>query len=191
MGEFVSKHIENNRTGQTEKRNEPEHCAQREEPEFFACPKPLGHGRARKDSEKCLAENSADRQQKERENKLHPSRRDHEWIRCRNPESIRGPRDISDDLPVALGIAPSAVGCRFSLRCCQSCRRLRRLTHANARPNREFPPVNLLGCRPGWKKRSNSINSPHFDVPYPTLFVSDPVYTYRLLNTGIFVEVMS
>src|SRR5207247_4767054 len=54
MGELVSKHIEENRARQPEERNQPEACAQREEPKFFSRPKPLGHGRARKDGEKCL-----------------------------------------------------------------------------------------------------------------------------------------
>src|SRR4029434_4867570 len=112
MGELVSKDIEDNRARQPKERDQPEDCAQGEEPKFFARPKSLRHGRTRKDSEKCLAENGADRQQKERENKLHPSCRDHEWIRCRNPESIRGPRDISDDLPVAFGVTPYASVCR-------------------------------------------------------------------------------
>jgi len=120
MGELVSKHIEDNRARQSEKRDQPEECAQREEPKFFPRPKPLAQCRARKDSEKCLAENGTDRHQKERKNKLHPSGRDHEWIRCRNPESIRGPRDISDDLPVAFGVTPYASVCRSSLRRSQS-----------------------------------------------------------------------
>jgi len=120
MSELVSKHIEENRAGQTEKRDQPEDCAQREEPKFFARPKPLRHGCARKDSEKCLAENCADWQQKDRNDELHPSCRDHQRIRCRNPESIRGPRDISDDLPVAFGVTPSASVCRSSLRRSQS-----------------------------------------------------------------------
>src|SRR5882724_4544510 len=120
MGELMSKHIEDNRARQPEERDQPEDRAQREEPKFFARPKPLRHGRARKDGEKCLTDNGADRQQKECENKLYPSCRDHEGIRRGNPESIRGPRDISNDLPVALGVPPYTSVCRSSLRRSQS-----------------------------------------------------------------------
>src|SRR5439155_22164630 len=104
----MSKDVDHNWTWQPEEGNQPEESAQREEPKFFARPKPLGHGRARKDSEKCLAKNCAGWQQKHCEDKLHPTRRDYERRRCRNPESIRSPRDVSDNLPVAFGVTPSA-----------------------------------------------------------------------------------
>src|SRR5439155_4879488 len=88
MGEFMSEDIKHDRPGQAEESDQPEDCAQGEEPKFFARPKPLGDGRACKDREKCLAENGADWQQKDRKNKLHPSCGDDQWIR-RGNESRR------------------------------------------------------------------------------------------------------
>jgi|SRR6266480_1174666 len=118
MSEFVSKDVDHNWAGQTEEGNQPEESAQGEKPKLFARPKPLRNGRARKDGEKCLTENCADRQQKNRKHKSHPTRGDRERIR-RGNESGR-PRDTSDHLPVALRFSLTAAVRRSSLRCSQS-----------------------------------------------------------------------
>src|SRR6266516_1526831 len=116
----MSKDVDHNWAWQPEEGNQPEESAQREEPKFFARPKPLRNGRARKDGEKCLTENCADRQQKNRKHKFHPTRGEHERIR-RGNESGR-PRDTSDHLPVALRFSLTAAAVRrSSLRCSQRC----------------------------------------------------------------------
>jgi len=116
MGEFMSEDVEDNRPGQAEERDQPKDRAQRKEPKFFACPKPLRHGCVRKDSEKCLRKNRADRQQKNCENKLHPACGYRKWIRRRN-ESCRS-RDISDDLSAT--VRSTLFICRSSIRRSQS-----------------------------------------------------------------------
>ena len=126
MCKFMSKDVDHNWAGQTEERNQPENSAQGEEPKLFACPKPLRDGRARKNREKCLTQNCADRQQKNRKDKLYPTCGHRERIGLGN-ESSR-PRDTSDHLSVALRFSPAAAVRRSSLRCSQSCRRLRRFT---------------------------------------------------------------
>src|SRR5439155_20439034 len=112
----MSKDVDHNWAWQPEEGNQPEESAQREEPKFFARPKPLRNGRARKDGEKCLTENCADRQQKNRKDKVHPTRGHRERIRR---ESGR-PRDTSNHFPVALRFSPAAAARRSSLRCSQS-----------------------------------------------------------------------
>src|SRR6266581_5169473 len=112
MGQLVSEHVKDNWARQTEESDQPENCAQREEPELFARPKPLRHGRARKDSEKCLTKNCTDRQQKNRKNKLYPACGDHERI-GRGNESC-SPRDASDDLSAT--VRSTLFVCRSSIR---------------------------------------------------------------------------
>jgi hypothetical protein len=117
MGEFMPEYVDNNRAGQPEECDQPENRAQGEEPKLFACPKPLRYGRARKDSEKCLTENCADRQQKNREHKFYPARGHDQRVGRRNDCSRPG--DIPDDLFRAARFPLSAIGGRSSLRCSQ------------------------------------------------------------------------
>src|SRR5207247_5176314 len=107
-------------TQKTEECDKPQHRAQRKKPKFSACPQPLRSRRAREYGEKCLSKNGADRDQKNRKNKFHPTRRHRKRI-GRSDEASRGrARDTSDNLPAALGFAPSAIVCRSSLRCSQN-----------------------------------------------------------------------
>src|SRR5689334_2422100 len=84
VGQFVSKYINQDRARKAKKRNQPEHRAQREKPKLFPCPKPLHNRYARECGKKCLTENCADWQKKNRKNEFHPARRDRERIGHRN-----------------------------------------------------------------------------------------------------------
>jgi hypothetical protein len=119
MGEFVSEDVDDNRAGQADKGYQPEDRAQRKKPKFFTGPEPLCHGRARKDGEKRLTENCTGREQKNRENKLHPTGGNCNWIR-RGNESCRL-RDIVNNFSAAVGLTLCSIGCRSSLRCSQGC----------------------------------------------------------------------
>ena len=78
MGQFMPEDINESRARQAEESDQPDDRAQGEEPKFFAGPKPLRYRRARKDSEKRLTKNCANRQQKNRGDKLHPPCRYHQ-----------------------------------------------------------------------------------------------------------------
>src|ERR1700675_2517376 len=78
MGQLVSEDVKQHWPWQTDKRDQPEHRAQREEPEFLSGPQTLRDRRSREHGEKCLSQNRADREQKDGEDKFHPARRDHE-----------------------------------------------------------------------------------------------------------------
>ena len=135
MCELVSEDINDDWARQAEEGDEPQHRSQREEPKFFACPQSLRHGCARKDSEKCLSKNGADRQQKNRDDKFHPASRYSERLE-RSDEASRCPaRNTLDNFPAAFGFALCAIAFRSSLRCSQGCRRLRRFTQTKARQN--------------------------------------------------------
>jgi hypothetical protein len=66
----MSENVKNDRTRQTEECDQPKQRAEREEPEFFTGPESLRDGRARECREKCLGENRAERQKKNRDDKL-------------------------------------------------------------------------------------------------------------------------
>lgn len=134
VGQFVSEDVNEDRTWKTEKRDQPQNCAQGKKPKFFGRPKALRDGRARESGKKCLTENCADRQKENRKNEFHPTRRNGERIRYRNKCSRTS--DVADNPPAALGIALSAIVSRSSLSCSQSCRRLRRAMRTKARLNR-------------------------------------------------------
>ena len=125
----MSENVDHDWARKTKERDQPKSCAQRKKPKFFACPEPLRHGRPRERGKKRLTKNCADRQQENCKNKFHPTRRHRK--RLRRDEVFRARTcNTSDNLPAALGIAPSAIACGSSLRCSQSCPQIRR-SYAN------------------------------------------------------------
>src|SRR5438034_6289205 len=118
MGQFMPEDVQDNRPRQAEKHDQPKDCAEREEPKFLARPKPMHHGRTCEHREKCLTENCADWQQKNRTDKLYPACRHSKRIR-RGNASCR-PRDIADNLSAAVAFTRPAIGCRSSIRRSQS-----------------------------------------------------------------------
>src|SRR5262249_18189646 len=70
--------------------------------------------------EKCLGKNAADRQQKKREHKFHPPRRDCQLLRWLDEASRSCARNASNNFLAALGIARVAILFRSALRSSQS-----------------------------------------------------------------------
>src|SRR2546425_4940713 len=114
MGQFMPEDVKDKRPRQAEERDQPKDGAEREEPKFFTRPKPVHDGRTREDREKCLTENCADWQQKNRADKLHPARRHSKRIR-RGNASCR-PRNVADNLSAPVAFTRPVIGCRSSIR---------------------------------------------------------------------------
>ena len=122
MGEFVPEYINDHWSGKPEKGDQPQNCAQGKKPEFFACPEPLRDGSAREDSKKRLRENPADWQQKNGEDKFHPTRRD--CKRLKRGRDSPGSGDVADNLLTAVTVSlPATLLCSPPL-CSQVGRRL-------------------------------------------------------------------
>src|SRR5205807_10134573 len=94
--------------------DQPQERAQRKEPKLFPGPKALRNGGTCKRGEKCLAQDRADRQEKNGDDGLDPFRRHHH---CRWPPARSRPRDNQrNDLGLSRSVAPPSN--RFSISCC-------------------------------------------------------------------------
>ena len=78
MGQFMPENVNQHAAAADQRTRSTTRDAQRKEPEFFARPKPLRDGCAGEDGEERLAQDRADRQQKNRDDEFHPARRHHE-----------------------------------------------------------------------------------------------------------------
>ena len=81
MSKFVAKNVNDDWARQFGKeRDQPKDRAQREKPKLFTGPQTFRNGGARKHGEESLRESGAEWQEKDREDRFDPARRDHERI---------------------------------------------------------------------------------------------------------------
>src|SRR6266480_2490024 len=96
MCQLVAEDVDDDWSRQTEERDQPKHCAEGKKPKFRASPKLLVKRGTGESGKKCLGENRAPRQQKERDDIFHPPRRHRQWHRMIGGSSRRR-HDIADD----------------------------------------------------------------------------------------------
>ena len=97
MRHLVAKDVDDDRSRQTYERDEPKDDTEREEPKFRAGPQALINRRSGESGEKCLGQDRAPWQQKNRNDVFDPTRRDGQRHRgIRRPPRRR--HDIAHDL---------------------------------------------------------------------------------------------